>query len=351
MTIKTTTIGAYPKPDYVPVSDWFQLEDGMTTAAVTERYAKEMAAAGAGAEALFVRATGEAIADQIACGIDVPTDGEMRRENYVHYHCRHMQGFDFENLTKRTLRDGAYQTELPTIRGKIVAGKGHFLSHDYQVAAAASNRPVKITLPGPLTIADTTADAFYHDPAALGADLADALNHEVRALVDAGCQHIQIDEPLFARKVDAALSYGIDHLERCFAGVPDDVTRVVHICCGYPNQLDQTDYKKADPQSYFDLAAAIDAAAIDQVSIEDAHRHNDLSLLEAYDQTTVILGVVAVAKSQLETVEEIRARIEATLGHIERDRLWLAPDCGLGFLPRDLAMAKLQVLTDAAAAF
>jgi len=351
MVLKTTTIGAFPKPDYVPVSDWFQLADGMTTAAVTERYANEMAAAGEGAEALFVRATGEAIGDQIACGIDVPTDGEMRRENYVHYHCRHMRGFDFENLTNRTLRDGAYDTELPTIRSKIAPGDSHFLNHDYRVAASSSTRPVKITLPGPLTIADTTADEFYQDPVTLGADLADALNHEVRALVDAGCRYIQIDEPLFARKTSEALSYGIDHLERCFAGVPEAVTRVVHICCGYPNHLDQTDYKKADPQSYFDLAAAINQAAVDQVSIEDAHRHNDLALLETYDRTTVILGVVAVARSQLETVDEIRARVEAALAHIDGDRLWLAPDCGLGFLSRDLAMAKLQVLTDAAATF
>jgi len=348
MALKTTTIGAYPKPDYVPVKDWFQIEDGMTTSAVTKVYERDLESAGDDAETLFARATAEAVADQVACGIDVPTDGEMRRENYVHCHCRHLEGFDFENLTNRVLRDGAYETELPTIRGPIRPRGEHFLPHDDAVAQAESDRPVKITIPGPLTIADTTANAHYDDPAKLGAELADALNFEIRALVDAGCTYIQVDEPLFARKVEAALAYGVDNLARCFEGVPDGVTRVMHMCCGYPNALDQTDYKKADPQSYFDLAKAIDDAPIDQVSLEDAHRHNNLSLLERFEKTTVIFGAVAVAKSRVESEAEIAARIAAALEHIDRDRLWIAPDCGLGFLGRDLAMEKLRNMCAAA---
>ncbi|MEQ8666992.1 MAG: cobalamin-independent methionine synthase II family protein [Rhodospirillales bacterium] len=348
MTLKTTCIGAYPKPDYVPVQDWFQVEDGMSTSKVTQRYAEDLARAGEEAESLFGKATAEAVADQIACGIDVPTDGEQRRENYVHYHCRHLDGFDFENLTRRVLRDGAYEADLPTISGAIRARKTGFLVDDWQSAQAVSDRPVKITIPGPLTIADTTADEHYDDPARLGADLARALNQEVRALADAGCKYIQIDEPLFARKVRDALDYGVDNLARCFEGVPDDVTRVMHMCCGYPNRLDQTDYHKADPQSYFDLADAIDAAPVDQVSIEDAHRHNDLSLLDRFRQTTVIFGAVAIAKSAVEPADAIRERLTEALGHIDKERLWAAPDCGLGFLGRDLAMTKLRNLAEAA---
>lgn len=349
MAIKTTTIGAYPKPEYVPVRDWFQLKDGMTTATVTERYAADLEAAGDEAEPLFAKATHAAVTDQVNCGVDVPTDGEQRRENYVHYHCRHLDGFDFDNLTERVLRDGAYKAELPTIRSKIAVRGEHFLVHDYRCAQeAAGDRPVKITVPGPLTITDTTADAHYGDPAALGRDLADALNHEIRALADAGCRYIQVDEPLFARKVDEALAYGVDNLARCFDGVPDSVTRVMHMCCGYPNALDQTDYKKADRTAYFDLAEAVDAAPIDQVSIEDAHRHNDLALLERFKQTTVIFGAVAIAKSAVEPADAIRARLSDALGHIDKERLWAAPDCGLGFLGRDLAMTKLRNLSEAA---
>lgn len=347
--IPTTTIGAYPKPDYVPVQDWFNLPDGMSTSVATERYEKSLAEAGDRAEALFTRAAQQVIADQVDAGIDIPTDGEVRRENYIHYHCRHLNGFDFVNLTHRILRDGAYETDLPTISGRITVRDTGFLVHDWKAAQQFTDRPVKVTVPGPITIADTTADEHYGDPQALAHDLADALNVEIRALAEAGCTVIQVDEPLFARKADAALAYGIETLERCFAGVPSSVTRVMHMCCGYPNYLDQTDYHKADPVSYFRLADALDKAAIDQVSIEDAHRHNDLSLIERFKEKTVVFGCIAIATSRVETEEEVAARLSAALNHIDRDRLVAAPDCGLGHLTRDLARRKLSVMCRAAA--
>lgn len=348
MGLKTTTIGAYPKPDYVPVTDWFTAENGMSTPTATRLYEEGLANAGDEAEALFVRAVGEVIADQVAVGIDIPTDGEVRRENYVHYHCRHLDGFDFENLTHRVLRDGAYETELPTIRSKIAVRETGFLVHDWKVAQAFTDHPIKVTIPGPITIADTTADEHYGDAAALGRDLSDALNAEVRALADAGCRYIQMDEPLFARKVDAALDYGIENLERCFAGVPPDTTRIMHMCCGYPNYLDQIDYHKADPDSYFQLADALDASTVQQISLEDAHRHNDLTLLERYRSTTIIFGCIAIAKSEVETVDAVAARLKSAINHIDRDRLIVAPDCGLGHLGRDLARQKLAVMCQAA---
>ncbi|MCR9220536.1 MAG: cobalamin-independent methionine synthase II family protein [Alphaproteobacteria bacterium] len=348
-SIPTTAIGAYPKPDYVPVADWFNTRDGMSTASATRAYEEGLARAGEEAEALFRRAAQEVIDDQIEAGIDIPTDGEVRRENYIHYHCRHLSGFDFDTLTNRVLRDGAYETELPTIRGPIAARETGFLVHDWRAAQAFTDRPVKTTIPGPITIADTTADAHYGDPAALARDLADALNAEVRALAEDGARVIQIDEPLFARKVDEALAFGMETLERCFHGVGPEVTRVVHICCGYPNYLDQTDYKKADPQSYFRLADALDALdGVDQVSIEDAHRHNDLSLLDRFGRKTVVFGCLAIARSEVETVEGVRERLAKALDHLDRDRLVAAPDCGLGHLTRDLARAKLKVMVEAA---
>jgi 5-methyltetrahydropteroyltriglutamate--homocysteine methyltransferase len=199
-----------------------------------------------------------------------------------------------------------------------------------------------------MTITDTVADAHYGDPAKLGADLADCLNKEVLALAEASCRHIQIDEPLFARKPDAALDYGFENLERCFHGCPEPVTRTVHMCCGYPDRLDNPDYPKAPQDSYTRLADAIDASSIQAASIEDAHRHNDLSLLERFRNTTVIFGVVAIAKSRVESVEEVRERLELALRHLPPERLIAAPDCGLGLLGRDLAMKKLRVLAKAA---
>ncbi len=344
MPLLTTTIGAWPKPDFVTVPDWFENPD---TPDPTAGWAEAVAALGDDAEAVFARGTRAAVEDQVACGVDVPSDGEIRRENYIHYHCRHLDGFDFEHLTETAVRGGNYRARLPTIRGPVRA-RAHFLDRDWRVAQGCTDRPVKITLPGPLTIADTTVDAHYGDPRALGAALADALNAEVRALAAAGCRHIQIDEPVFARKADAALDYGLEHLERAFHGCPDGVQRITHMCCGYPDRLDNPDYPKAPREAYHRLADAVDAAAVDAVSLEDAHRHNDLRLLERFTRTTVILGVVAIAKSAVEREETIRGRLAAALEHIDRERLIAAPDCGLGLLGRELAMAKLTAMCAAA---
>lgn len=351
MAIETTCIGAYPKPDYVPMRDWFQIKMGLTdTAGEVTRRANELENEDpAEIEALYVRATKEAIEDQVACGVTNPTDGEQRRENYIHYHCRHLNGFDFKDLTSRTLRDGAYTAELPTIRSQISARDEHFLDHDYKVAQSFTGRPVKITVPGPTTVMDTCANEFYQDDRQLAFDLADAMNHEIRALANAGCTYIQVDEPLFARNVDRALDYGVECLDRCFDGVDESVTRVMHMCCGYPGHLDDHDYHKADRNSYFRLADALDKSSINQVSIEDAHRHNDLSLLEKFQNTTVIFGAVAIAQSKIEAVGEITKRLEAALQHIDKTRLVVAPDCGLAMLGRELAMEKLTNMCEAAA--
>ena len=351
MALKTTCIGAYPKPDWLPVVDWFKVDEGMTGHAsdVTRQHSAMISAPTDELEELLVRATGQAVHDQVECGIDIPSDGEQRRENYIHYHCRHLTGFDFDNLTKRVLRNGAYETSLPTIRDRVAPQGHHFLDRDYKIAAAASQRPVKITLPGPVTIMDTTANDYYHDERQLAYDLAEALNFEIRALADAGCCNIQVDEPLFARKPQQALAYGVEALERCFHGVDRQVTRIVHMCCGYPNKLDDESYLKADRQSYFTIAGDMDRCCVDQLSLEDAHRHNDLSLLEKFERTTIILGAVAIARSRIETPEEIAERLKAALEHIDAGRLMAAPDCGLGFLSRQMAMAKLKALTTAAA--
>ncbi|MDH3593568.1 MAG: cobalamin-independent methionine synthase II family protein [Rhodospirillales bacterium] len=347
MPLLTTTIGAYPKPDYVPVPDWFQAAEGPDTGDPTRDYLKAIEKMGDEAEAIFARAAREVIEDQLSAGIDIPTDGEVRRENYIHYHCRHLDGFDFETLEEKTLRGGAYNAALPRITGPVRA-RAPFLPHDWRVAQAVTDRPVKVTLPGPMTIADTTVDRAYGDERKLGTDLAEALNAEIRALAEAGCTWIQVDEPVLARKPDAALDYGIEHLDRCFHGVPEGVERVMHMCCGYPDALDRHDYPKADPQSYFRLADAVDRAVVDVVSIEDAHRPNDLALLERFAKTKVILGVVAIAKRRVESVEEIRARLAAALEHIEPERLIAAPDCGLGLLGRERALEKLTNLCAAA---
>lgn len=346
MAISTTVVGAFPKPDFLPVVDWFRDAEGADTSNPTKNYEHDIDTMGAEAEALFVRAAKSVIDDQIMSGIDIVTDGEVRRENYIHYHCRHLDGIDFKVLTEKDVR-GVYSARLPTITAAVRA-RDPFLPHDWKTAQALCDRPVKVTLPGPMTIGDTVADDFYNDPKKRGAELAQVLNKEVLALAEAGCQHIQIDEPLFARRVDDALDFGFDNLEACFHNCPDSVVRTVHMCCGYPDRLDNLDYLKAPQDCYFDLAEAIDRSSIQAVSIEDAHRPNDLSLLEMFTNTTVIFGVVAIAKSHVETVDEIEGRLRAALDHIDSDRLMAAPDCGLGFLGQDLAIQKLSNMCEAA---
>ena len=341
----TTTIGAYPKPESVAVETRF----GDRARRPSDVGQAALAKMGADAAKLLDQAVRDVVREQVEIGVDVPTDGELRRDHYVHYHCRHLTGIDFARQTERTVRAGAWKATLPTITGPI-APREHFLVRDWRIAQGATGRPVKITVPGPLTIADTLVDEHYGEPAALGAALAEALNFEILALAEAGCRHIQIDEPVFARYPRAALGFGVDHLERCFHGLPAAVTRSVHICCGYPERLDQEDYLKAAPETYFDFSAALDDAAIDAVSIEDAHRPNDLALLERFSKTTVILGVVAIAVSRVEAVEAIAGRLRQALEHIDAARLWAAPDCGLAMLPRECARQKLINLCAAAKA-
>jgi 5-methyltetrahydropteroyltriglutamate--homocysteine methyltransferase len=153
---------------------------------------------------------------------------------------------------------------------------------------------------------------------------------------------------VFARKAPEALDYGLENLERAFHGCPKDVVRTMHMCCGYPDSLDNPNYPKAPKESYFELAEAVDRSSVMAVSLEDTHRRNDLTLLERFASTTVILGVVAVAKSHVESSDEIRAHLSDALAHIDAAHLMAAPDCGLGLLGRERTLKKLRNLCEAA---
>ena len=346
VTIPTTTIGAYPKPADAPIPMWSNMGK-QRRAAPTLVYDALVEDRSAETKRTLDRMTMDSVREQVDCGITIPTDGEIRREHYVYYHCRHVQGIDFRHLSEQTMRDGSWVASVPTVISKLEPGPA-FLPADWRVAQSATDREVKMTVPGPLTISDTIANDYYASRPELARALAEVLNVEIRRLAEAGCTWIQVDEPLFARQVDEALAFGVECLERCFAGVGPGVNRAVHICCGYPACLDDPHPAKADPASYFALSGALDAADVDAVSIEDAHRPNDLKLLELFGHTTIILGMINIAKSHVESVDTLRARMRASLEHIDADRLIAAPDCGLALLPRRLAAAKLRNLATAA---
>ena len=347
----TTVIGAYPKPDYLKITDWFNAKGGTDTATPTKFYEDEIKKMGVDAEAIFDKAAKEVIKDQLDCGIDIITDGEIKRENYIHYHCRHLNGVDFNTLTEKVARTGNYKCWLPTITNKISAADP-FLVDEWKSNQSLSNKPVKVTIPGPMTITDTISNTHYTSDEEMGYDLAIAINTEIKRLVDAGCKYIQVDEPLFARKPDNALAFGIKNLEKCFEEInQSDVEKITHICCGYPDKIDAENYPKAPLDSYTKIAKALDSSKIDSVSIEDAHRYNDLSLLKNYKNTKIIFGVIKIASSKIETVEEIESRIKETLKFISKEQLIAAPDCGLGHLNRELAIKKLKIMSLAAKKF
>ena len=347
----TTVIGSYPKPNYLKITDWFNAKGGTDTENPTKYYSKEVKQMGEKTEELFLQAATEVIKDQIECGIDIVTDGEVRRENYIHYHCRHIAGVDFETLTEKVARTGNYKCWLPTITAKVEA-QDSFLVHDWKVSQKLSSKPVKITIPGPMTIADTIANTYYKSDDKMGFDLAEVINVEIKRLQKAGCKYIQVDEPLFARKPQQAIDFGIDNLAKCFEGLENtEVEKITHICCGYPDKLDVINYPKAPLDSYKKIAKALDASLIDSVSIEDAHRYNDLELLRNFTKTKVIFGFIKIASSQIETKEEIENRVLDALNYIDKQQLIAAPDCGLGHLSRQLAIKKLKIMVDVAKKF
>ena len=347
----TTVIGAYPKPSFLQLPDWFNAEGGTDTLKPTVDYDDAIKKMGKETESIFLKAAKEVIDDQIECGIDIITDGEVRRENYIHYHCRHITGVDFNTLTEKIARTGNYKCWLPTIVAKVEA-QDSFLVHDWKVSQQLSSKPVKITIPGPMTIADTIANTYYKSDDKMGFDLAEVINVEIKRLQKAGCKYIQVDEPLFARKPQQAIDFGIDNLAKCFEGLENtEIEKITHICCGYPDKLDVINYPKAPLDSYKKIAKALDASLIDTVSIEDAHRYNDLELLRNFTKTKVIFGLIKIASSQIETKEEIENRVLEALNYIDKKQLIAAPDCGLGHLPRQLAIEKLKIMVDVAKKF
>ena len=192
MPLTATAIGAFPKPDYVKLPDWFA---DMGASNPTVGWSEALAKMGDEAQGIIKRGVGEAVCAQVAAGVDIPTDGEIARENYIHYHCRHLVGVDFEKRTEKKARIGNYCALLPTVCG-AVSPRELFLADDWRCAQQATDKPVKITMPGPLTLAGTVVDEFYGDLESLGKAIAAALNAEVISLAKAGCKHIQIDEPL-----------------------------------------------------------------------------------------------------------------------------------------------------------
>src|SRR5437016_5782599 len=346
--VLTAIVGSYPKPRYVYSRNGRSLLDSFGFA--FDRRRQEL---GSGEFAkLLDKAAISAIKDQNRAGIDIMTDGEERRGHYVLHIVNKLEGVDACNRKPISMRAGTAQQDAPRIIGKIKHTKPVVLE-EFLFTKKHAKGIAKIGLPGPSTVADCVADEYYRgDRKQLAHDYADAIHHEVAALIAAGCRMIQFDDPVLLRYPEAAQDWGLQALERCFAGLEDRAMFFVHICRGYPNKpLERQGISyKANQDYYRDILSWLSESRLDVVSIEGAASKLDVSILSAIGKKSVMLGVIDVGENGVEGVESLAARANQALRFVPKEQLILAPDCGMLELTRVSAREKLSNLALAARA-
>ena len=344
--VLTAIVGSYPKPRYVYPKNGRSLLDSFGFA--FDRRREEVGPAEF--STLLDRAALEAIKDQDRAGIDIVTDGEERRGHYVLHIVNRLEGVDSRKRKPISMRAGTTQQDAPCVIGKL-GYKEPLVLEEFLFTKKHASGIAKIGLPGPSTVADCVADEYYRgDRKRLAFDYADAIHHEVAALVEAGCRVIQFDDPVLLRYPEAARAWGLEALERCFAGLEDRASFIVHICRGYPNKpLERKGIAyKANQDYYRDILSWLADSRLDVVSIEGAASNLDASILSAIGKKSVMLGVIDVGENEVESVESLVARADQALHFVPKGQLILAPDCGMLELSRASARAKLMNLSRAA---
>ncbi|MGE0718447.1 MAG: 5-methyltetrahydropteroyltriglutamate--homocysteine methyltransferase [Alphaproteobacteria bacterium] len=331
--LPTTVVGSYPQPDWLANRGLLsKLVPRVRLEAlwrVPEPYLEE-----AQDDATIV-----AIRDMERAGIDIITDGEIRRESYSNRFATALEGMETAEPGQITSKSGAI-TLVPRIVGPIRRVRAVEL-RDMQFLRANTEHAAKITLPGPFTMSQQAKNEHYRDTEEMIMDFAAAVNAEARDLQAAGADVIQLDEPWLRNDPDAAGRYAVKAINRALEGIT--VTTAVHLCFGYaavvPGQK---------PTGYSFLAPLADTTA-DQISIEAAQPKIDLGVLQDLAPKRVMLGVVDLAAAEPETPELVASRIRAALKHAPADRIIPAPDCGMKYLPRAVAFAKLKAMAEGAA--
>jgi 5-methyltetrahydropteroyltriglutamate--homocysteine methyltransferase len=290
------------------------------------------------------------IAAQEQSGLDVVTDGEQRRRHYIWGFFEGLEGIDTVNLGKRTQRGGRYHQEISAAR---MVGepewRGPVFADATRATRAMTGKPVKVTLPGPMTIVDSLIDTVGgRSEEQLAFRFAELLNQEALAVAQAGAAVVQFDEPAFNVYVDKVRDWGMAALERAARGVP--VTRAVHICYGY-GTADVKRWKSAntDWSHYEATLPLLGASTIDQVSVETAASGVDVSVISALRGKDVLLGVVDVGSETVESAETVAGRLRAALNHVDPGHLFACTDCGMVPLSRRAAEGKLRALAAGAA--
>jgi 5-methyltetrahydropteroyltriglutamate--homocysteine methyltransferase len=330
--LPTTVVGSLPQPDWL--LDRELLRDRLPARVRTP----ELWRVGPDhLEEAQDDATLLAIRDLERAGVDIITDGEIRRESYSNRFATALDGMDVENPAEILSRAGK-PNKVPRVTGKVTRLRPVEV-RDLEFLRANTDRRVKITLPGPFTMSQQAVDEHYGDVRALAMDLADAVNEEVRDLFAAGADVVQIDEPWIQSRPEPAREYALEAIARALDGVTG--TTALHSCFGYAHMVH-------DRPDGYPILAELNDAAVDQLVIEAAQPDLDLSVLEQLPDKVIALGVVSLGDLEVEPVALIADRIRAALRHVDAERLQIAPDCGMKYLPRDVANGKLAAMVQAA---
>ena len=285
-----------------------------------------------------------ALKEQEDAGIDVVTDGEQSRQHFVHGFLEKVGGIDFSRRVEIGIRADRYRAMVPTVVGPVrLRGRVH--ATEARLARAHTRRKLKFTLPGPMTIVDTVADAHYGDRAAMAIAFAEALNEEARGLVADGVDVIQFDEPAFNVYLEAVTEWGVAALHRAADGL--SCTTAVYVCYGYGIQAN-IDWKAnlgSEWRQYQEIFPALAASRIDQVSVECQGSRVPTSLLSLLRGKDVLLGVIDVATDAVETPEQVATKIWEAAEHVSRERILACTNCGMAPMRREVALAKLAALS------
>ena len=278
-----------------------------------------------------------AIHDQERAGLDIITDGEMRRESYSNRFATALDGVDIDNPGTALDRSG-HPNPVPRVAGKV-RRKHPVEVDDVKFLRANTTRTIKITVPGPFTMSCQAQNDFYKDEEEMALDYAAAVNAEIKDLFAAGADIVQIDEPYMQARPEKARKYGLKAFNAALDGVKG--TTAVHICFGYAAVI------HVRPEGYSFLPEFA-GSSVQQVSIETAQSGLDCSVLEKLPGKTVILGTLDLSDMKIETPETVAARIRRALPYVAPERIVVAPDCGLKYLPREVAFGKMCAMVEGA---
>jgi 5-methyltetrahydropteroyltriglutamate--homocysteine methyltransferase len=278
-----------------------------------------------------------AIHDQERAGLDIITDGEMRRESYSNRFATALEGVDIDNPGIALDRSG-HPNPVPRVTGKV-RRKHPVEVRDVEFLRKNTDRMIKMTVPGPFTMSQQAQNDFYTDEEKMALDYAIAVNAEIKDLFAAGADVVQIDEPYMQARPEKARKYGLKSLNAEIDGVKG--TTAVHICFGYAAVI------HVRPEGYSFLPEFANSP-IQQISIETAQSNLDCAVLDKLPGKTIILGTLDLSDMNVEKPETVAGRIRRALNHVDAKNIIVAPDCGLKYLPRDVAFGKMQAMVEGA---